>query len=63
MPSAKNSIPSASNVLIAVNCSETVRSSWRRAMLIAKPIGTSFSPPSASLADSQSRLAIDGSRL
>lgn len=60
MPSAKNSILSASNVLIAVNCSETAHSSWKKATPIAKLIGTSYSRPSALHAGSPLKRATDG---
>lgn len=60
---AKNSIPSASSVLIAVNCSETVHSSWRKAMHTAKQIGTSYSQRNASHAASLLKLEIDGLKL
>lgn len=62
MPSARNSIPSALNVLIAVNCLETVPSSWKRAMHIVKLIGMSFSPQNVLLVGSLLKLVIDGSK-
>jgi hypothetical protein len=63
MPSAKNSIPSASSALTVANCLETVHSSWRKAMHTAKLTGMSYSQRNASPAGSPSKLAIDGLKL